>query len=67
MFNLHTVFIIKGAATTVMVLGSAFGPFPFGFAFDKFGGYSQILLISLLLPALGIICSLIANKPILKS
>jgi MFS family permease len=54
---------IKGTATTVMVLGSAFGPLPFGFAYDTFNGYSEILLLTLLLPAIGIVFSLLAKKP----
>lgn len=55
---------IKGSAMTVMVLGSALGPLPFGFAFDLFGGYQEILLATLLFPALGILCSLLAKKPV---
>jgi MFS family permease len=54
---------IKGTASTVMVLGSAFGPLPFGFAYDTFGGYTEILLLSLIFPVLGIVCSLFASKP----
>ncbi|MBM7588041.1 MFS family permease [Bacillus pakistanensis] len=54
---------IKGTAATVMVLGSAFGPLPFGFAYDQFGGYTEILLLSLFFPALGILCSILAVKP----
>jgi MFS family permease len=54
---------IKGTATTVMVLGSAFGPLPFGFAYDTFDGYTEILLLTLILPALGILASLLASKP----
>lgn len=54
---------IKGTATTVMVLGSAFGPLPFGFAYDIFQGYTQILLLSLIFPLLGILFSLLAKKP----
>ncbi|HAQ07223.1 MAG TPA: MFS transporter [Bacillus bacterium] len=55
---------IKGSAMTVTVLGSALGPLPFGLAFDIFGGYQQILLLSITLPILGIIASLLAKKPI---
>jgi MFS family permease len=54
---------IKGIATTVMVLGSAFGPLPFGYAYDTFGGYTEILLISLIFPVLGVVCSVLARKP----
>lgn len=54
---------IKGVATTVMVIGSAFGPLPFGYAFDYFNGYSEILIFSTILPLLGFICAAIAKKP----
>lgn len=54
---------IKGTATTVMVLGSAFGPLPFGFAYDYFHGYTEILIFSLIFPIAGMICALLAKKP----
>jgi MFS family permease len=54
---------IKGSAMTVTVLGSALGPLPFGLAFDLIGGYEQILLVSMILPILGITASLLAKKP----
>lgn len=55
---------IKGSAMTVMVLGSALGPLPFGIAFDFFGGYQEILLATILFPTIGIIFSLLAKKPV---
>ncbi|MBT2709507.1 MFS transporter [Pseudomonas sp. ISL-84] len=55
---------IKGTAMTVMVIGSALGPLPFGFAYDLFGGYKEILLLTMILPALAIISSLLARKPV---
>ncbi|MBT2756888.1 MFS transporter [Mesobacillus foraminis] len=54
---------INGTAMTVMVLGSALGPLPFGIAYDVFGGYQEVLLASLIFPGLGIVCSLLAKKP----
>ncbi|RBP02053.1 MFS transporter [Rossellomorea aquimaris] len=54
---------IKGTATTVMVIGSAFGPLPFGYAFDFFHGYTEILVASTVLPLLGFTCAVIARKP----
>ncbi|WP_282154622.1 MFS transporter [Cytobacillus gottheilii] len=54
---------INGTAMTVMVIGSALGPLPFGFAYDVFGGYSEILYLSMIFPAAAIICSLLAGKP----
>lgn len=55
---------IKGSAMTVTVLGSALGPLPFGLAYDYFGGYEEILLMSIVLPILGITASLLAKKPV---
>lgn len=55
---------IKSIATTVMVAGSAFGPLPFGIAFDYFGGYQEILLMSLLFPAFGVAACLLSPKPV---
>ncbi|WP_310793591.1 MFS transporter [Salipaludibacillus neizhouensis] len=54
---------IKGVATTVTVCASAFGPLPFGIAYDLFGGYQEILLLTLIFPALGLTASLLSPKP----
>ena len=45
---------IRGFAMIFMVVGSAFGPLPFGVAFDLFGSYSQILWFMMLFPAASI-------------
>jgi MFS family permease len=55
---------IKGSAMTVTVLGSALGPLPFGLAYDFFGGYEEILLMTIILPVLGMIAALLAKKPV---
>jgi predicted MFS family arabinose efflux permease len=57
---------IKGFASTIMVIGSAFGPLPFGFAFDWFGGYTQILIAMMIFPVLGCIAAFISPKPEIK-
>ncbi len=54
---------IRGITMMIMVIGSAFGPLPFGVAFDRFGGYQQILFISMIFPILGIVIALMANPP----
>jgi len=54
---------IRGIAMTGMVIGSAFGPLPFGFAYDIFGGYTEILLASLVIPFAGAIAMFFVNKP----
>jgi hypothetical protein len=48
----------------VNVISSAMGPLPFGIAFDIFGGYQEIILLSLFLPAIGMIAAFFAKKPI---
>ncbi|WP_138417879.1 MFS transporter [Aquibacillus sediminis] len=54
---------INGFGVTMGVLGSAFGPLPFGVGFDLFQSYTPILLISLVFPVIGILSALIAKKP----
>lgn len=54
---------IRGFAMTSTVIGSAFGPLPFGIAFDLFGGYTQILLLMLIFPAVAGVCAFLARKP----
>jgi MFS family permease len=57
---------IKGLAMAVMVMGSAFGPLPFGVAYDFFGGYEEILMIMMIFPGLGAVAALLAKKPEMK-
>lgn len=54
---------IGGVTKMVSVISSAMGPLPFGIAFDLFGGYQEILLLSLLFPAIGMLAAFFANKP----
>lgn len=54
---------IKGLAQTVMVIGSAFGPLPFGLFFDWFGGYQEILIVMILFPLVAGIFALLSPKP----
>lgn len=54
---------ISGVGATVGVLGSAFGPLPFGIGFDLFDSYTPVLMITMLAPVIGIVCALIAKKP----
>lgn len=54
---------IRGIAMTAMVIGSAFGPLPFGFAFDYFGGYREIILLSMIMPALGMLAAFLSPPP----
>lgn len=54
---------IRGMAMTAMVIGSAFGPLPFGIAFDLFNGYREILVLSMLFPILGFVAALNSPAP----
>lgn len=54
---------IKGVAMTSTVIGSAFGPLPFGIAYDYYGGYTEILFFMLIFPCLGIIAALFSPPP----
>lgn len=54
---------IRGLTMTAMVIGSAFGPLPFGFFYDLFGGYSEILGVLFFFTALAIFSSLFAVMP----
>lgn len=57
---------IRGVAMSAMVIGSALGPLPFGIAFDLFGGYTEILLISVILPILASIAMFISPAPTIE-
>lgn len=54
---------IKGMAQTTMVMGSAFGPLPFGLAFDLFHSYEEIILSMMIFPVLGMVAAFMAPPP----
>ncbi len=54
---------IRGVTLIAGVIGSALGPLPFGMAYDHFGGYQQIIVLSMIFPLLGIGASLLARPP----
>ncbi|NBG88456.1 MFS transporter [Isachenkonia alkalipeptolytica] len=54
---------IKGFTMMAMVIGSAAGPLPFGFAFDYFGGYTEILLVTAIFPLLALVGAALSPKP----
>lgn len=54
---------IKGVAMTSMVIASAFGPLPFGIAYDYFGGYTEIIMIMAIFPMLAVIAAFISPPP----
>jgi MFS family permease len=54
---------VLGVAAAINVIGSAVGPFIFGAAFDLFGGYLGVILISSLLPVISGVWILFIRKP----
>lgn len=54
---------IRGIAMTAMVVGSALGPLPFGYAFDLFQGYREILLVMMAFPVLASLASFLSPVP----
>lgn len=62
-FGREYVGSLNGVGMTMIVIGSAFGPLPFGAGFDYFQSYVPVLLMMLVLPVIGIICALLAKNP----
>ncbi|WP_181350160.1 MFS transporter [Thalassobacillus sp. CUG 92003] len=54
---------IKGLAQTVMVIGSALGPLPFGIFYDWLGSYQEIILLTILFPITAAIFALLSPQP----
>lgn len=54
---------IRGFTMMAMVIGSSLGPLPFGFVFDLFNGYNEIILIMLIFPLLGSVASFLSPAP----
>jgi len=55
---------IRGTAMTAMVIGSSLGPLPFGFAYDYFSGYSEILFIMMIFSLTASIPAFFSPPPI---
>jgi hypothetical protein len=55
---------IRGVTKMADTVGTALGPFAFGLAYDLFGSYQQILLISMIFPILGVVSALLATPPV---
>ncbi len=54
---------IRGFFSTAMVIGSALGPLPFGLAYDYFNGYTEVMLLVILLPILALGAAYLATPP----
>ena len=55
---------IRGTTMMAGVIGSALRPLPYGFAYDVFGGYTEVVLVSMLFPLIGTAFALWAEKPV---
>ncbi|MCT8137139.1 MFS transporter [Anaerobacillus sp. CMMVII] len=58
---------IKGISSTIMVIGSAFGPLPFALAYDRFGSYQEIIYLMMVFPLAAAIFAFVARKPVKKT
>jgi MFS family permease len=54
---------IQGVTHTAGVIGSALGPIQFGWAYDQFGSYTGILLVSAFIWGLGAALAFLATPP----
>lgn len=54
---------IQSVTTTAMVIGSAFGPIPFGWSYDHFGSYNFMLTTSVAIWLIGAILAFLAAPP----
>ncbi len=55
---------IQGAAMTMMVIGSAFGPLPFGIWYDFFGNYGGVIILMMVFSILAAIAAYLARPPV---
>lgn len=58
---------IRGVTMMAGVIGSALGPLPFGFAYDLFGGYREVIVASIFLQLLTILAALLAKPTRINS
>jgi MFS family permease len=62
-YGLRYLGSIRGITMMAAVIGSALGPFPYGYAYDIYGGYTEALVFSMVFPIIGIIAALMATPP----
>ncbi|WP_259599873.1 MFS transporter [Clostridium botulinum] len=55
---------INGIGSTMLVIGSSLGPLPLGLGHDVFQSYSVTIYIMILFPIIGLICAILAKKPV---
>lgn len=63
LFGREHIGAVAGIMSVITVVGSALGPLPYGAAYDHFGGYTEILLLSALLPAAAAVAAVLIRHP----
>jgi predicted MFS family arabinose efflux permease len=64
LFGREHIGAVSGALSVITLVGSALGPLPYGAAYDRFGGYSEILWVSAALPAVAAALALLIRRPV---
>jgi len=62
-FGVKNLGKIRAFAMSAMVIGSALGPLPFGYAYDIYNDYHKIILIMMVFPVLASIAALVSPAP----
>src|SRR5262249_49025442 len=62
-FGLKHFGVFSGAMIGALALGVAFGPLGAGAAFDRFGGYSQFLVLTMIFMAISSAALATLNRP----
>lgn len=55
---------INGIGSTMLVIGSSLGPLPLGLGHDIFQSYSLTIYMMIIFPIIGLVCALLAKKPV---
>lgn len=58
---------IQSITTTAVVIGSALGPIPFGWAYDQYGSYDTMLAASCVIWAAGALLAFLAAPPVKRA
>jgi MFS family permease len=56
---------VSGVMWVIVIIGSALGPLPIGAVYDLLHGYREIIMLTAVLPAVGVVLSLFIRKPVL--
>jgi MFS family permease len=62
-FGRQSLGSIRGVTRANITIASAFGPLPFGYFFDMTGTYTQVILLSIVIPSICFVFALFAKPP----